>query len=220
MLLIALYTVRSERQFCEQLDYNLMFRWFLDMDMEEPSFDPTVFTKNRDRLVASDAAGEFFRAVVAQAQGAGLMSREHFSVDGTLIEAWASLRSRPLFAKLLTWGRRHRRSFEPKSGMGRAIRYLLRNFRALGCFLRYATIPPDNNVAEAGLRRVALGRSNFLFVGHEESGHDLAVLYTLVASCEKKGVNPIEYLTDVLMRVQTHPAHRIEELLPHRWKPP
>src|SRR6266480_6343544 len=91
LLLIALYTVRSERQFCEQLDYNLLFRWFLDMDMEEPSFDPTVFTKNRDRLVASDSAGEFFRAVVAQAKGAGLMSREHFSVDGTLIEAWASL---------------------------------------------------------------------------------------------------------------------------------
>lgn len=93
MLLIALYTVRSERQFCEQLDYNLLFRWFLDMDMEEPSFDPTVFTKNRDRLVASDAAGEFFRAVVTQAKVAGLVSREHFSVDGTLIEAWASLKS-------------------------------------------------------------------------------------------------------------------------------
>jgi transposase len=93
MLLIALYTVRSERQFCEQLDYNLMFRWFLDMDMEEPSFDPTVFTKNRDRLVASDAAGQFFRAVIEQAKAAGLMSREHFSVDGTLIDAWASLKS-------------------------------------------------------------------------------------------------------------------------------
>jgi transposase len=93
MVLIALYTVRSERQFCEQLDYNLLFRWFLDMDMDEPSFDPTVFTKNRDRLVASDAAGEFFRAVVEQARSAGLMSREHFSVDGTLIEAWASLKS-------------------------------------------------------------------------------------------------------------------------------
>jgi transposase len=93
MLLIALYTVRSERQFCEQLDYNLLFRWFLDMDMEEPSFDPTVFTKNRDRLVASDAAGQFFRAVVEQAKSAGLMSRDHFTVDGTLIEAWASLKS-------------------------------------------------------------------------------------------------------------------------------
>ena len=93
MLLIALYTVRSERQFCEQLDYNLLFRWFLDMSMEEPSFDPTVFTKNRDRLVVSDAAGEFFREVITQAKAAGLVSREHFSVDGTLIDAWASLKS-------------------------------------------------------------------------------------------------------------------------------
>ena len=63
------------------------------MDMEQPSFDPTVFTKNRDRLVASDAAGEFFRAVVTQAKAVGLVSRAHFSVDGTLIEAWASLKS-------------------------------------------------------------------------------------------------------------------------------
>ena len=104
--------------------------------------------------------------------------------------------------------------------MAKAIRYLLRHWRALGCFLRHATIPPDNNKAEAGLRRVALGRANFLFVGSEEAGHDLAVLYTLVASCEKSGVNPVAYLTDVLTRVQRHPANRIEELLPHRWKPP
>src|SRR5215472_2359979 len=70
MLLMALYTVRSERQFCEQLDYNLLFRWFLDMDMVEESFVPTVFTKNRDRLIAHDAAGEFLQAVVAQARRA------------------------------------------------------------------------------------------------------------------------------------------------------
>ena len=93
MLLMALYTVRSERQFCEQLDYNLLFRWFLDMDMTAPSFDPTVFTKNRDRLVEHDVAGHFFRAVVGQARAADLMSREHFTVDGTLIEAWASMKS-------------------------------------------------------------------------------------------------------------------------------
>jgi transposase len=93
MLLMALYTVRSERQFCEQLDYNLLFRWFLDMDMEGESFDPSTFTKNRDRLVGSDAAGDFFRAVVQQAKAAGLISAEHFTVDGTLIEAWASLKS-------------------------------------------------------------------------------------------------------------------------------
>ena len=92
-LLMALYTIRSERQFCEQLDYNLLFRWFLDMDMTEPSFDATVFTHNRERLIAHDVAGEFFRAVVAQARAAQLMSSEHFTVDGTLIEAWASLKS-------------------------------------------------------------------------------------------------------------------------------
>jgi transposase len=92
-LLMALYTVRSERQLCEQIAYNLLFRWFLDMDMTEPSFDATVFTKNRDRLLEHDVAGEFFRAVVEQAQAARLMSGDHFTVDGTLIEACASLKS-------------------------------------------------------------------------------------------------------------------------------
>jgi transposase len=92
-LLMALYTVRSERQLCEQIAYNLLFRWFLDMDMVEPTFDPTVFTKNRDRLLEHDVAGEFFRAVVEQARAGRLMSSDHFTVDGTLIEACASLKS-------------------------------------------------------------------------------------------------------------------------------
>jgi transposase len=93
MLLMALYTVRSERLFCEQLDYNLLFRWFLDMDMVEPSFVATVFTHNRDRLLAHDVAHEFLLAVVAKARGEKLMSDDHFTVDGTLIESWASLKS-------------------------------------------------------------------------------------------------------------------------------
>jgi transposase len=92
-ILIALYSVRSDRMFCEQLDYNLLFRWFLDMNMDERSFDHSSFTKNRDRLLEHDVAGEFFAAVVEKAQGLGLMSSEHFTVDGTLIEAWASLKS-------------------------------------------------------------------------------------------------------------------------------
>jgi transposase len=92
-LLMALFTVRSERQFCEQLDYNLLFRWFLDMDMVEASFDPTAFTRNRVRLLAHDVAGQFFRTVVEQARAERLMSQEHFTVDGTLIDAWASLKS-------------------------------------------------------------------------------------------------------------------------------
>jgi transposase len=92
-LLIALYSVRSERAFCEELDFHLLYRWFLDMTLMEPSFDPTVFTKNRKRLLEHDVARQFFDEVVLQADGLGLLSDEHFTVDGTLIEAAASLKS-------------------------------------------------------------------------------------------------------------------------------
>jgi len=93
LLLIALFSVRSERQFCEQLDYNLLFRWFLDLDMMAESFDATVFTKNRERLMDHEVGRLFFDSVVRQARSGGLMSDDHFTVDGTLIEAWASLKS-------------------------------------------------------------------------------------------------------------------------------
>jgi transposase len=92
-VLMALYSVRSERLLCEQLGYNLLFRWFLDMDMIEPAPDHSTFSRNRERLLEHDVAGEFFRAVVEQARRERLMSDEHFTVDGTLIEAWASLKS-------------------------------------------------------------------------------------------------------------------------------
>src|ERR1700692_485378 len=92
-LLMALYTVRSERMFCEQLDYNLLFRWFLDLNWDEPGFDHSTFSRNRARLLEHDVAGEFFRTVVAEARELRLTSDEHFTVDGTLIEAWASLKS-------------------------------------------------------------------------------------------------------------------------------
>src|SRR3954471_24536923 len=92
-LLIALYSVRSERQFCERLDYDLLFRFFLDMNLDDPSWDATTFTKNRDRLVKHEVARQFFEEVVRQAKQAQLISAEHFTVDGTLIEAWASLKS-------------------------------------------------------------------------------------------------------------------------------
>lgn len=92
-LLIALYSVPSERQLCEQLQYNFLFRWFLDMDMVSSVFDVTVFTKNRKRLLEHAACEVFFKKVVDQARAEGLLSPEHFSVDGTLIEAWASMKS-------------------------------------------------------------------------------------------------------------------------------
>jgi transposase len=101
LLLQAFYSVRSERQLMEQLDYNLLFRWFVGLGVDDPVWDVTVFTKNRDRLVDGEIAAKFLRAVLAQPKVRALMSDEHFSVDGTLIQAWASLKS-----------------FRPKDGSG------------------------------------------------------------------------------------------------------
>ena len=92
-LLMAFYSIRSERLFCEQLGYNLLFLWFLDMDGDQEPFDHSVFSKNRARLLKHEVAEKFFAEIVGQARAAGLMSNEHFTVDGTLIEAWASLKS-------------------------------------------------------------------------------------------------------------------------------
>jgi transposase len=92
-LLMAFYSVRSERLFCEQLDYNLLFRWFLDMDIVEPSFDHSTLSRNRERLMNHEVGARFFGMVLEQAKGARLMSDEHFTVDGTLLEAWASMKS-------------------------------------------------------------------------------------------------------------------------------
>jgi transposase len=92
-LLMAFHTIRSERLFCEMLDYNLLFRWFIDMSMEERSFDHSTFSLNRERVLNLEIAQQFFHEVTKQAADAGLLSKEHFSVDGSLIEAWASLKS-------------------------------------------------------------------------------------------------------------------------------
>ena len=101
LLLQAFYGVRSERQLMEQLDYNLLFRWFVGLGIDDPVWDVTVFTENRDRLLGGEIARKFFGAVLDDARVEGLLSCEHFSVDGTLIRAWASLKS-----------------FRPKDGSG------------------------------------------------------------------------------------------------------
>jgi transposase len=92
-LLIALYSMRSERQFCERLRYDLLFKWFLDLNISDDGFDASTFSKNRERLLEHDVARLFFSAVVAEARRLRLLSAEHFTVDGTLFEAWASLKS-------------------------------------------------------------------------------------------------------------------------------
>jgi transposase len=108
----------------------------------------------------------------------------------------------------------------PKSPLGEAISYALGQWDALTLFLTDPHLPIDNNASERALRVAALGRKNFLFVGTNEAGENLAGLYSLIATCEANGVNPVNYLADVLMRVQTHPASRIDEMLPQNWKPP
>ncbi|MEZ5375252.1 MAG: IS5 family transposase [Acidimicrobiales bacterium] len=92
-VLMALYSIRSERAFCERLNYDMLFKWFLDMAIDDRAFDPTTFTKNRQRLLDHAIADEFFAAVVAQARLRRYTSSEHFSVDGTLLQAWASNKS-------------------------------------------------------------------------------------------------------------------------------
>jgi transposase len=101
LLLQAFYSIRSERQLMEQLDYNLLFRWFVGLAMDAAVWDVTVFTKNRERLLEGDVAAKFMAAVLSQARVKTLLSDDHFSVDGTLIEAWASMKS-----------------FRPKDGTG------------------------------------------------------------------------------------------------------
>jgi transposase len=92
-VLMAMYSIRSERAFCERLNYDLLFKWFLDMRIDQPAFDATVFTKNRKRLLEHEVADEFFAAVVRQAKLRRYVSSEHFTVDGTLLKAWASHKS-------------------------------------------------------------------------------------------------------------------------------
>jgi transposase len=92
-VLMALYSIRSERAFCERLNYDLLFKWFLDLPIDAKAFDATTFTKNRDRLLDHEIADQFFAAVVGQAKLRRYLSSEHFSVDGTLLEAWASHKS-------------------------------------------------------------------------------------------------------------------------------
>jgi transposase len=93
LLLKSLYSIRSERQLCERLHYDLLFKWFLDLNITSPAFDPTSFTKNRDRLLEHEVAARFFAAVLEEARRRHLLSSDHFTVDGTLLEAWASMKS-------------------------------------------------------------------------------------------------------------------------------
>ncbi len=128
------------------------------------------------------------------------------------------LHSTPVLARLRAWLEEQAPRHPPKGPLGQAISYALKQWDALSRFVSDERLPLDNNRSEGALRKAALGRKNFLFVGHEAAGENLAGLYALVATCEVNDVNPEAYLADVLLRVQTHPQSRIGELLPLEWK--
>ena len=126
-------------------------------------------------------------------------------------------RAGPIREAFKVWLDAQRSRHPPKSPLGVAIRYTLGQWGELGVFLDDARVALDNNASERSLRRIALGRKNYLFVGDVASGKSLAGLYSLVATCESRGINPFDYLADVLARVQDHPAKAIDDLLPGAW---
>ena len=128
--------------------------------------------------------------------------------------------SRKLVDKIEAWVTAHKPGTRPKSPLGAAIKYINGQWKALKIFLDDPKVGVDNNVSERALRPIALGRKNFLFAGNDGAAENLAVLQSLISTCELNGVNPQEYLTDVLIRIQTHPHSRIDELLPQNWRPP
>jgi transposase len=147
---------------------------------------------------------------------------EHDAKEQKIIGTKAHLRLRrqragPIRDQLHEWLLRQKPRHPPKSPISAAIRYALNQWRELGRFLDDARVPLDNNASERSLRRVALGRKNYLFVGDVEAGSSIAGLYTLVATCEARSINPFAYLADVIPRVQDHPKRRLDELLPGPW---
>ncbi len=126
-------------------------------------------------------------------------------------------RAGPIRTRMRAWLDAQRERHPPKSPIAAAIRYADNQWEELGVFLDDERVPLDNNGSERALRRVALGRKNYLFVHNGDAGASIAGLYSLVATCEARGINPFEYLTDVLARVQDHPSRNIDELLPGAW---
>ncbi len=125
----------------------------------------------------------------------------------------------PVLERIDTWLNTRMQDTLPKSPLGQAITYTRNQWKALKVFLKDGSLEIDNNIAENALRPIALGRKNYLFMGSDAGGKRAAILYTLIRTCERHGVNAWAYLKDVLERISTHPASEIDQLLPHKWKP-
>lgn len=126
-------------------------------------------------------------------------------------------RAGPIRTRMRVWLDAQRKRHPPKSPIGATIRYATNQWDELGVFFDDERVPLDTNGSERALRRIALGRKNYLFVHDREAGTSIAGLYSLVATCEARGINPFDYLVDVLTRVQDHPTSAIDEFMPGAW---
>ncbi|MFC1482486.1 IS66 family transposase [Myxococcota bacterium] len=168
-------------------------------------------TKPQDAGWFIDRIGELYQVEYQAAYKEILGSAEHLALRQAC--------SAPVVDDMKLWLEQERESYPPKSPMGAALTYLDNSWDSLQHFLADPKVRLDNNISEQTLRIVALGRHNFLFVGNDDAGDRLAVLQSLVSSCELNGVNPEAYLADVLIRIQYHPACDIDDLLPDQWQP-
>ena len=140
------------------------------------------------------------------------------ALDADRRRAMRHQRSRPILAEFGDWLDAQQLTVLPKSPMGEAIGYARRQWIALNRYLEDGRLEIDNNAAERALRAIAIGRKNWLFAGSDEGGRRAAIIYSLIATCKRHGVEPFAYLRDVLDRVSTHPQRAIAALLPHHWQ--
>ena len=169
----------------------------------------------RDRLKTAPVAQELLD-LVTELYRAEHEARTH-GLSGPSHLEFRRLRVAPVHDRIKAWIEDNLDRHPPKSPIGVAIRYARNHWTEFRAFLDDERIPLDNNASERSLRRIALGRKNYLFVGDVDAGRSLAGVYSLVATCEARAINPFEYLTDVITRVQDHPADRVAELLPGAW---
>ena len=172
-----------------------------------------------EALATAPEARELLDKIVA------LYRVEHDAAEKSLLgteahEILRDERSKPIVVEIERWVDAKRGMTPPQSPLGTALTYAKNQRKALRAFLSDVKLPLDNNASERAMRIIAVGRKNFLFVGHEEGGHNLAILQTLCSTCQLHGVNPYEYIRDVAVRVRFHPNARIDELLPMHWNPP
>lgn len=194
-------------------------------------YNPVTTPKGRTRVGCwAHARRKFFKALsnAPEAQEAMGYIRELYRVEHEALaaglvrtsahKAWRQERSGPVLEQFKAWLEEQAPQHPPKGPLGMAIGYVQGQWEALRRFVDDEHLPLDNNRSERALRTAAVGRKNFLFVGHDEAGGNLAGLYSLVATCLANEMNPETYLADVLTRVQSHPNSRLDELLPVAWK--